>query len=139
MGKRSSAGARKWVDVHFFTDRTACFEAIRKKYKSIYATHLSDNARMLYELDLNQSVALLFGNERSGISKESLKLCDGNFIIPQIGMVESLNISVACAISLYEAFRQRKVSGKIDQPDTTLSEQEQLLQTYVDRCRKKPK
>jgi tRNA (guanosine-2'-O-)-methyltransferase len=65
----------------------------------------------LYELDLTQRVALIFGNERQGVTEECLSYCDGNFLVPQVGMVQSLNISVACAISLYEAFRQRSAAG----------------------------
>jgi tRNA (guanosine-2'-O-)-methyltransferase len=49
-----------------------------------------------------------------GVTEECLKYCDGNFIIPQVGMVQSLNISVACAVSLYEAFRQREKAGFYD-------------------------
>lgn len=68
----------------------------------------------LYDLDLTQKVAFVFGNERDGVTEDCLKYCDGNFIIPQVGMVQSLNISVACAITLYEAFRQRKNAGFYD-------------------------
>jgi tRNA (guanosine-2'-O-)-methyltransferase len=50
---------------------------------------------------------LVFGNEHAGVTDELRALCDGNFIIPQIGMISSLNISVACAVTIYEAFRQR--------------------------------
>jgi tRNA (guanosine-2'-O-)-methyltransferase len=54
---------------------------------------------------------LVFGNEHSGVSEEIIKMADGNFIIPQVGMIRSLNISVACAVSLYEAFRQKQNAG----------------------------
>ena len=54
---------------------------------------------------------MVFGRERGGLSEEMLRHCDGNFIIPQVGMIQSLNVSVACAVSLYEAFRQREQSG----------------------------
>jgi tRNA (guanosine-2'-O-)-methyltransferase len=54
---------------------------------------------------------LVFGNEHSGVSEEIIKLADGNFIIPQVGIIRSLNISVACAVSLYEAFRQKTNAG----------------------------
>ena len=84
---------------------------MKKRFEKVFATHLGEQAHSLYELDLTQSVALVFGNEHSGVSEEALKYCDGNFIIPQVGMVQSLNISVACAVSLYEAFRQRNEKG----------------------------
>lgn len=111
---QSSRSANKWITVHQFDDIEECFKAVKKKYDKVFATHFSATAQSLYELNLTQSVALLFGNERKGISKEVLPYCDGNFIIPQVGMIKSLNISVACAISLYEAFRQRQLNGNYD-------------------------
>lgn len=134
LGKRTSSGARKWVDVHFFTDTAACFEQVKNRYDKIYSTHLSADAVGLYELDLSQSVALLFGNEHEGVSKEALAYSDGNFLIPQVGMVESLNISVACAVTLYEAHRQRAAKGfYTDQPTRTEEEQQQLYEVYHER------
>lgn len=114
-GVRSSSSADKWLTVHQFTDTEACFSAIRSKYDRILTTHLSSDAVSLYETDLTQKVALVFGNEHAGISDEILALADGNFIIPQVGMIQSLNISVACAVSVYEAFRQKSVKGHYDQ------------------------
>jgi len=108
---QSSRSANKWITVHQFDDVETCFNAVKKKYDKIFATNFSASSQSLYELNLTQSVALLFGNERKGISKEVIPYCDGNFIIPQVGMIKSLNISVACAISLYEAFRQRELAG----------------------------
>ena len=139
LGKRSSAGARKWVTVHHYTDVDLCFQDIRKKYKHIYATHLSKDASDLYELDLTESVALLFGNEKDGVSEATLSHVDGNFIIPQVGMVQSLNISVACAVSLYEAFRQRSTKDFYkENPTTSPVEKTQILESYVERNRRKP-
>jgi len=139
LGKRSSAGARKWVRVHHYTDVDQCFKDIRKKYKKVYATHLSKDAHGLYDLDLTESVALLFGNERDGVSEKSLEYVDGNFIIPQVGMVESLNISVACAVSIYEAYRQREAKGFYkDNPSTSAEEKANILNEYQERHRSKP-
>ena len=134
LGKRTSSGARKWVDVHFFTETKACFEKVRQNYSTILSTHLDENPTSLYELDLTQSVALLFGNESDGISAEALSYSDGNFIIPQMGMVKSLNISVACAITLYEALRQREKKGFYDDnKPMPPKEQEALFQEYAAR------
>lgn len=134
VGKRTSAGSSKWVDVHYFTDAHSCFQEIRKKYKTILGTHLSEHATSLYDLNLTGPVALLFGNEHSGLSEEALSYCDGNFIIPQIGMAESLNISVACALTVYEAYRQRKNEGFYDdQLKMSLEAREQLFNKYVER------
>jgi tRNA (guanosine-2'-O-)-methyltransferase len=113
-GAKSSSSAAKWLTVHQFADASECFAELRKKYQKIYCTHLSQDARDLYQLDLTESVALVFGNEHAGISNDLIHRCDGNFIIPQVGMIQSLNISVACAVSLYEAFRQKRSAGHYD-------------------------
>lgn len=114
IGRNSSSGARKWVKAHFFDSVEACFNEVRKKYNKIYGTHLSTESVSLYDLNLVQPCALMFGNEQLGISDEARKYLDGNFIIPQYGMVQSLNISVACAVSLFEASRQRSAAHKYD-------------------------
>lgn len=102
-GARSSSSAHKWITTHQFTDVKECAAALREKYSTILTTHLSAEALSLHELDLTRSVALVFGNEHDGVSEEMRELGDGNFIIPQVGMIRSLNISVACAVTLYEA------------------------------------
>ncbi len=107
FGAKSSSSAAKWLTIHTFTDTNACVIALRKKYTKIYTTYLSDNATQLYQLDLTESIALVFGNEHAGVSDEIRELADGNFIIPQVGIIKSLNISVACAVTIYEAFRQK--------------------------------
>lgn len=135
LGKKTSAGARKWVDVHFYTDVEACFAHVRSKYSRVWGTHLSEEAADLYALDLTQSVALVFGNEHDGLSKQVLSHCDGNFVIPQMGFVRSLNISVACAVSLYEALRQRRAAGYYgpDNPTMAAERRRALFEEYVRR------
>lgn len=114
-GFRSSSSAAKWLTVHQFTDLEQCFAQVRSRYSSILTTHLASDSVSLYNLDLTQSVALVFGNEHSGVSEEVRSLADGNFVIPQVGMILSLNISVACAVTLYEAYRQKSLAGHYDQ------------------------
>lgn len=110
-GARSSSSAAKWLTIHQFKDTDECLSALRKRYSTVLTTHLASNAVSLYELDLTKSTALVFGNEHSGVSEEIVSRSDGNFAIPQVGMIRSLNISVACAVSLYEAFRQKQGAG----------------------------
>lgn len=110
-GAKSSSSAARWLSIHQFTDAAACFDALRKQFKKIYTTHLSSDAVGLHELNLTEPVALVFGNEHSGVSDEIIAMADGNFIIPQVGIIKSLNISVACAVTLYEAFRQKNNAG----------------------------
>ena len=113
-GYRSSSTAAEWLTIHQFDNADECFSSVRKKYQKIYATHLGEDSIALHNLVLTESVALVFGNETFGVSDEIVKLVDGNFIIPQFGIIKSLNISVACAVSLYEAYRQKEIAGHYD-------------------------
>jgi len=132
IGNKSSSGSKKWVDVHVFEDAQECIQTVRKKYKRIYGTHLATDSVGLYDLDMSDSIALMFGNEHRGICDTTLPLLDGNFIIPQVGMTKSLNISVACAVTLYEAMRQRIVAGKYDLPyDSENKQHQDLYKKYV--------
>jgi len=114
-GPKSSSSAAKWLTVHQFENAEECFTHLRKKYSKILTTHLSSDAVNLYDINFTEPLALVFGNEHSGVSEEIRKLADGNFIIPQVGIIRSLNISVACAVTLYEAYRQKSLAGHYDQ------------------------
>ncbi|MBS1639766.1 MAG: RNA methyltransferase [Bacteroidetes bacterium] len=121
FGAKSSSSALKWLSVHQFDNAEECFKELRKHYETILTTHLSSNAVDLYAIDFTKSVALVFGNEHEGVSDEVRNLADGNFIIPQMGIIQSLNISVACAVSIYEAYRQKNNAGHYN--TQSLSEQ----------------
>ncbi len=127
---RSSASANKWMVVHYFEDAESCFAAVQKKYQNIYCTHLNEDAVSLYSLDFKVPTALVFGNEHDGVTREALSYCNGNFIIPQAGIIQSLNISVACAVSMYEAYRQKQEAGHYDSKKITPSETEILLKKW---------
>ncbi len=114
-GFRSSSGAYKWLSVHQFNDPATCFAVLRERYEKIYTTRFTGGARDLYQMDLTKSTALVFGNEQSGVSDHVCEMADGNFIIPQVGIIKSLNISVACAVTLYEAYRQKSLAGHYEQ------------------------
>ena len=135
LGKRSSSGARKWVDVYEFDDLKAGFEFVRNKgYEQIWATKMNAESKSLYEIDFTQKIALLFGNEHFGVSDEAAQYANGNFIIPQVGMVQSLNISVACAVTLYEGYRQRYLNGYYTDTSTIPQlEQKRMYEIYAER------
>ena len=120
LGKRTSGGTRKWVQVNYYNDIDACYKAVKTKYDKILGTYLKEGeaSTSMFELDLTQSIALVFGNEAKGMTQKSIDYCDGNFVIPQAGMVTSLNISVACAVTLYEAYRQRLAKNYYDENPT---------------------
>lgn len=129
-GARSSSSASKWLTIHQYTAAIECFTALRKKYPLILTTHLSSSAISLYSINFTMPVALVFGNEHDGVSDEIRGFADGNFVIPQMGMIRSLNISVACAVSLYEAFRQKNAAGHYDQVSLEGPEYGRLLQEW---------
>jgi len=133
LGKKSSASATKWLDIHKFTDINECFATVRAKYDKIYSTHLSTTSKSLHDLDLAASVALVFGNEKDGVTEDALDRSDGNFIIPQYGLIQSLNISVACAVSLYEALRQRTNAGMYENGPMNADEQSDLFADWSER------
>ncbi len=128
-GAKSSSSASKWLTIHQFQDVDTCFEALKKNYDKIYITHLAQNAVSLYDLNLVERVALVFGNEHSGVSDSLIARADGNFIIPQVGIIKSLNISVACAVSIYEAYRQKQLAGHYD-ADTIAPDLQQLAEQW---------
>lgn len=130
-GARSSSSAAKWLTVHQFENAEECFADLRKGYSTILTTHLSSDAVPLYEMDLAQPIALVFGNEHSGVSDEIRALADGNFIIPQVGIIQSLNISVACAVTLYEAFRQKTIAGHYDRQDMDSVVKKELMKEWT--------
>lgn len=110
LGKKSSASAIKWVKVNHYNNVKSCIDKLKDLGYNIYSTYLNNKSNSLYELDLTEKIALVFGNEHTGVSEEIMTMSDKNFIIPQVGMIPSLNVSVACGVCLYEAFRQRNLN-----------------------------
>lgn len=129
-GFKSSSSAKKWLTVHQYENAEECFSSLRKRYSSLLTTHLADDAVSLYQVDFTKSIALIFGNEHNGVSDEIRTLADGNFIIPQIGIIQSLNISVACAVTLYEAFRQKTIAGHYERQSLEETKYNELLKEW---------
>lgn len=130
FGAKSSSSALKWLTVHQFENVEDCFAVLRTKYETILTTHLSSDAKSLYDINFTNSVALVFGNEHEGVSEETRALANGNFIIPQMGIIQSLNISVACAVSIYEACRQKIAIGAYDKSSMPQQQMDSLLNQW---------
>jgi tRNA (guanosine-2'-O-)-methyltransferase len=123
IGRKSSASASKWVAKRRYRSVEECYSSVRKQGFKIYASQLDSESLCLFDLNLKNKVALVFGNEHRGVSEEAAASADARFKIPMYGMIESLNVSVACAVSLYEALRQRLTHGHYSKPklsDTVL-------------------
>ena len=126
-GYKSSSSALKWLTIHKFDTIEECVKELRKKYSKILTTHLSSDAISLHDINFTESVALVFGNEHAGVSEEFREVADGNFIIPQMGII---NISVACAVSIYEAMRQKMKAGHYEKASLPPAQMDALLQQW---------
>ena len=107
----TSAGTRKWIRVTSYGDVTSAEAHLRGAGFRIVAAHPSHEARDFRALDFTRPTAFLLGAELRGISAAGLDAADDHVLIPMEGMVHSLNVSVAAALLLYEARRQREAAG----------------------------
>ncbi|KAB2907632.1 MAG: RNA methyltransferase [Ignavibacteriales bacterium] len=127
LGGKSSASASKWIDVKKYKTVDECFSDLRGAGFVIAASSLNENSRSLYEPDLTQKTAFVIGNEHRGVSEEAIEKADFSYYIPMKGMIQSLNASVAAAVSLYEAFRQKYNAGHYDSPRLPQDEFDELI------------
>jgi len=131
IGKKSSSSANKWLEWRKHTSVDECYATLRQEGFTIVATHLGTAAVSLYSLDLTRKVALVFGNEHRGVSEEAAVKADANFQIPMVGMIQSLNVSVACAVGLYEVLRQRLAAGHFERAKLTDAELQTLYDDWI--------
>ena len=109
LGRKTSASARKWVESHRHDDIASLAAALRGR--QVLATSCESRARPLGDWDFTKPTAIVMGNEHSGVAPELLSLASGLLHIPMYGMIQSFNVSVAAAIILAEAARQRAAAG----------------------------
>lgn len=103
---RASAGALTTIPVCRVGSIRNTLKTLQAEgFQVVAATEKS--RKLLYDADLRRPTALVMGAEETGISKEVLKLCDEQLAIPLIGRIESLNVSAAAAVILFEVVRQR--------------------------------
>jgi tRNA (guanosine-2'-O-)-methyltransferase len=138
LSKGVSASALKWLEIERHDSIGSCFARLRDEGFHILATALRDDCVDLHEIDMNEPIAIVFGNEMRGCSDEAVDQADGTLLIPMMGMVQSLNISVACAVTLYEALRQRRVGGGYDYPKLPESVRRERLAYWLHRDRRAP-
>jgi tRNA (guanosine-2'-O-)-methyltransferase len=116
----TSAGARNWVEVETHDEVEAAVDSLRAQDMQILVTNLSETAVDFREIDYTKPTAIILGGEKHGISKSALDLADQDIVIPMVGMVQSLNVSVASALILFEAQRQRQLAGMYDREVSAL-------------------
>lgn len=131
IGKKSSSSAGKWVDTEKFRSVDECFNKLREDGFTILATDCSENAVPIYDIDFTQKIAIVMGNEHRGVSEEALSKADKRIYIPMVGMVQSLNVSVATAVILYEAFRQRLKNNNYEKRQLAEDEFNNILNKWL--------
>ncbi len=107
-------GSDKWLDVKLYDDTRSAITTTKDLGFSVVAVHKSERSADFREIDYCQKTAVLFGAELFGVSDVAAQLADQHVSIPMMGMVESYNVSVAAAIVLLEAQRQRSKAGFYD-------------------------
>ncbi|WP_399675973.1 tRNA (guanosine(18)-2'-O)-methyltransferase TrmH [Serratia sp. szju] len=121
----SAAGSNSWVSVKTHPTIGDAVGHLKAQGMQILATNLSARAVDFREVDYTRPTCVLLGQEKTGITEEALALADQDIVIPMIGMVQSLNVSVASALILYEAQRQRQNAGLYRRDNCMLDEEEQ--------------
>lgn len=109
-----SGGSKRWVGVTLHADTPTAISSLRQDGFRVVAAHPGPDALDYRQEDYTQKTAIMMGPELEGFSQDTLALVDACVSIPMEGMVSSLNVSVAAALILYEARRQRESAGLYD-------------------------
>ena len=126
-----TASGGKWVRQNKYTEAGKVAQDLKERGFMLYSTQLSADAVSIHEIDWTAPSAIILGNENRGVSPEMTQLADKNILIPMFGMVESLNVSVATAVILFEACRQRIVAGKYPNLDLEAEWLEQMTTNWI--------
>lgn len=133
LSRRVTQAAHKWTEVHRYPDFETCAKALRDRGFTLHAATLAEDAVSLESVDCLKPTALVLGNEALGLPDEVVAACDGAYLIPMTGFTQSLNISVAASMSIYEGLRQRRGAwGKTG--DLTPGEIDRLRRTFYRRA-----
>ncbi len=116
LSRRRSMGSQRWVDMQAHNSIEDSASYLKKRGHKLYAAHFSEKSVPFYQLNFTQPCAIILGAEKDGISPEAASIADEHMIIPMNGLVSSYNVSVAAAVILVEAQRQRQLKGLYDHP-----------------------
>lgn len=121
----AAAGSNSWVELKTHPNITHAIQSIKQQNMQVLATCLSPRAIDFRDIDYTKPTCILLGQEKYGITPHALSLADQEIVIPMLGMVQSLNVSVASALILYEAQRQRQLAGMYNMQYSRLADEEQ--------------
>lgn len=135
VGKNSSSSANKWIDFKIFSKTEDAYAELKSQGYKIYATALTDEAASIYETNFiaQDKVAIALGNENRGLSKFAIDQADSCIIIPMLGMLQSLNLSVTASICMFELNRQRLVSGALEDFLLADEDRDSLVKDFLNR------
>ena len=126
-----SRGAEKWLRIYEHSETEEAIGFLQRRGYRVLVAHMH-GATDLHSVDFSQPTALLFGNEKAGVSDAAHAAADGAFFIPMAGMTESLNVSVAASTALHIA-RTKRERALGAMTDLSLEEREILLGDYIQR------
>lgn len=108
LSMNTSSGAIKWLKVEYWQSTSECLKELKKKKYNLVGSLVDPQAKVLWQEGFAGKVAIVVGNEAQGMSEEAQQLVDQNIYLPMFGLTESLNVSVAAGIFLYEVIRQKE-------------------------------
>jgi tRNA (guanosine-2'-O-)-methyltransferase len=130
----TSASAEKWVDLVVHERLEDAIATLRGQGMRVYAAHLSEHALDYRDVDYVHPAAIVFGNEKEGVTAAAAEAADEHIVIPMFGMVQSLNVSVATAVILFEAQRQRRAAGMYDVPRLSQEQMREIALRWLPRA-----
>jgi len=133
ISRVSSASAKKWVDVSHFDSIENCYNKYHEEGYKIFATTLNSNSISIYEADFTEKSAIVLGNEHFGVTTIAAEKADETIYIPMKGMIQSLNVSVAAAVVLYEALRQRTLKNMYENSGVAQMRIEEIIDLWCDK------
>jgi tRNA (guanosine-2'-O-)-methyltransferase len=120
-------GSQNWVDVNTYRTAEDAINELQNQGFKVCVANFSDRAIDFRHYDFTQPTAIMMGNERSGVTETAANMADEHLTIPMLGMVQSFNVSVAAALLLSEAERQRTIKGMFDERKISDEDFERLL------------
>ena len=109
VGKNSSTATNKWLQYRIYHETQSALTTLKDEGWLLVAAVLDPAAESIFEADLCQPrIALLLGNEKTGLSSKAIALADRQVTIPMRGIAQSMNVSVSAALIIYEVTRQRR-------------------------------
>jgi tRNA (guanosine-2'-O-)-methyltransferase len=133
ISRTTSSSASKWVESAAYESAGQCFPFLKKEGFKIYAATLDEDAVSIYDIDFTEKSAIVLGNEHRGVSEEAARYADKLIYIPMRGMIQSLNVSVAAAVILYEAQRQRMIKGLYENSGLPDEEIEKIIDEWCSK------